>query len=99
MNEVTIIFVRALGRAKSRSDGLNRLLKNRGVICMRQQVAVVQHIDPNLAVGDNLRDKGILENLPRGYRRDANTTGFQEILDRLPGQLKGILKPLNDAFL
>ena len=39
---------------------------------------MVKHVDPNLPVPNDFRGKGILENLPGGYRRDDNAA-FQPI--------------------
>ena len=82
----------------ARGDGVYSFFKDRGIVGVREKIAVVEHVNPGLAIGENLCGKRFFEDLPQRDRRDNKPAFFQEIFDRLPGQLEGILKPLDDSF-
>ncbi len=53
------------GRQIARGNGVNGRFKHGTVIYMREQVPVVKHIDPRLAVGQHLGSKCIFNDLAR----------------------------------
>ena len=68
------------------------------VIGMREQVAMGEHIDPDLAISTDSRGCRLLQDLPWRYLRKDDSTKFEIIPGRLPGEFEAILKSLDDPF-
>jgi hypothetical protein len=77
--------------AVNRIHGLFELRSIEGV---REQVAVVDHVDPRLAVIQNPSCKGVLDHLPRCHRTENHAALLQVVFDRLPGEFKRVFEPL-----
>ena len=82
-----------------RVDGLQRPFESCRAVVMRQQIAMVQHIDPDLPVAENFDREGVLEHLPGSSRRENKSAVFQIVLHRLPSQFEAVFKPLNGTLL
>src|SRR5207302_7378161 len=65
----------------------------------REKIAMVEHVDPDLAFSENFRGESFLQDLPRSDRRDNKTSFFEKILKRFPRQLERIFEPLDNSFL
>lgn len=59
---------------------------------------MVEHVNPDLAVGKQLRCEGILEHLQGREGRDDHAAFLEKVLRRLPSQLKGKLEALDDSL-
>ena len=80
-------------------DGFHRLLKHYGVVGVRQQIAVVEHGDPRLAIGDHLGGKGILEHLTGHHHRKHEAISFHIVFRGFPSQLKAVIETSDHPFL
>ena len=56
---------------------------------------MVQHIDPDLAVLDDLGRESVFEDLTRCHHRKDKAPFLQIILHSLPSQLEAVFKPLD----
>ena len=48
-----------------RGNGYDRLFKHGDIVGVRQQIAVVEHVDPNLSVRKNLGGERLLDDFAR----------------------------------
>ena len=66
---------------------------------MRQEIAMVQHVDPDLTVGNNLRFNRLLDYLARRDGSDDDPSSFEIILSRFPREFESVLEPVHNPFL
>ena len=80
-------------------NGLHCLLETSLIVSVREQVSMIEHFDPNLAIPKNLGGTRILQNMSRREGRNDHSGLFQIVFHRLPGQFKAVLEALNGPFL
>ena len=78
------------------SDGF---LKNGEVVSVREEVAVVEHIDPNLPICDYFCSKSFFNHLAGCCWSDGNPTVFQIVFHAFLGQLECVFHSLSGTFL
>ena len=84
---------------RTATANLETVRAQRAALDLRVSNLRPEHVDPDLPIGKNLCGKGILQHLTGSHRRNGQAARFEKIPDNFPGQLEGILKPLNDSFL
>jgi hypothetical protein len=59
---------------------------------------VIEHVDPDLSVGNNPRYRRLPEHFARRHRVDDDSRIFEKISRRLLGQLQAVFKAVNETF-
>lgn len=72
--------------------------KNRRVVGVRQEIAVLEHLHPNMPIEHDLRGERCFEDMPRRDRSNRHAARFQMILEGFPRQFKRVFEALNRAF-
>ena len=80
------------------SDGLDGLFKTGKVVGVRQEIAVIQHVDPDLTIVDHLGRERVFQDLTGRHRGEDDAAVFEIIFDGFPGQLERIFETLHDPF-
>ncbi len=80
-------------------DRVHCLFKADLVVGVSEKVAVIEHVNPDLPIGENLGRECILQHLPGRDRGKDKAALFQVILHGLPCEFEAILESLDDAFL
>jgi hypothetical protein len=76
-----------------------RRFEGGAVVSVRQQIALVQHIDPKLAVLDDVRRKGLFQDVS-GRRWHHPDSGLLHVVQQgLPCQVERVLEAMNRALL
>ncbi len=80
-------------------NGYHGGFKDGEIIGVGKQIPLVEHVYPELTVGDDLGGKGFLNDLPWCNGGDDDAAVFEEVLHGVPGKLEGVFKALNHALL
>ena len=79
--------------------GPDGIFKNGEVLGVREEVAVVEHINPNLPIGNDFCKKSLFNNLARRCRRDRHAAVLQVIFHTFPSQFESVFQTLSCSFL
>src|SRR5262249_15466557 len=66
---------------------------------MREEVAMIQHVNPYLAVGQNRSVNSVLYNLSGRHRNNDRSLGFEVVLCSLPCKFETVFESLNCSLL
>ena len=80
-------------------NGFNRYFKTGKIIGVGEEIAMIQHVDPDLPIREDFGGEGILQDLTRSDGGENDTAFLEVVLRSFPRQFEGIFKPLDDAFL
>ena len=87
------------GRKIMLRERIHYFRQNNAVAAMGQVGSMVEHVDPDLAVGNDSGDGRLSKHLARSDRRDDQPRLFEKIARRLPGQFQAVFETMDGPFL
>ena len=87
------------GRKIMLRERVHHFRQDNAIAAMGQVGSMVEHVDPDLAVGDHSGNGRLSKHLARSDRRDDQPRLFEKIARRLPGQFQAVFETMDGPFL